>query len=347
LPRGVVAQPGKAGGRENANFAIPVGAVAGFLEGIRQPESAAGNGQAEARTRKLIAAGDDAGYKTILPLISESYIVSLSVSTFLEMFAGMDKEAKADAVRELRRAEPFSAFRIVIADAVHRKLRKAGATFTGVQDGSGGLVTGISVKGKETELEWADESGTLYLVNTPMLKETGSGKVYTRMWDKVDRALIVGAGFSLDSREKAAWSFTFERRHSQYFASFFELTSGRKVGQIEVLDENSEWQPEPKSFGYFGMSYGVQIQYPVKFCPVHTIPFVRIPVGISLGSDASDLHYGIRPGIRFAMQLGDKAQFLFVDAEYRYKKIPEFGDAHDHGLPKSTSMFGLSLGYAF
>lgn len=194
----------KARERENANFAIPGSAVLTFLENTQKYENTAGyNQQVEKRTKELIASGNNESYKKMLPFISEDYIFSVPASTFIEMFANASKDAKDDADKALRKLEPFDAFRIVIADAIHKKLKKTEPAYEGTKENVGKITSTMSLKGDNIEMGWTPESGEWFLASSSLLKETGTGKAHTRLWDEIDGAVYLGIGFSLDSKEKS------------------------------------------------------------------------------------------------------------------------------------------------
>ncbi len=338
----------KAGGRESVNFAIPAGAVSAFLKSIQTNESIGDSKRkVETRTKELIASKNDDGYKTTLPFIGEDYMFSIPASTFMEMFADASKDAKDDAVKALRKPAPFDAFRIIVADAVHKKLKKTELVYTGTKEDSDKIISNVTAKGKEAEMTWTPESGEWFLINTSGLdmKTSANNSYATRGWEEIDRAIYVGIGFPFGDDEKNKYTLGFERRHAKWFALFYELSLGKKVAKTEEPDEKGQMQPATVSLGYFGFSFGPHFQVPLKFGPVYTIPFVKVPIGVNLGSEATDIHIGAGPGVRFAFQLGKKDKFLFLDAEYRYRYA--FKQSESYKLPDSVSGFGLSLGYAF
>jgi len=323
----------KARGREGANFAIPGKAAMSFLESAKSMETSANfKQQIETQTKTLLAAKN---YKDIVPLISRSYIFSISVTAFIEMFTGASKDAKDAADKAFRQLEPFDGFCIIIADAFYQKIKNTTSVYI---DTGEEFASRATINRKETEMTWTREGENWLLMSSALLQESGTGRSYTRMWDDVGYAVSLGIGFPLDDVENIAYTLNWGRRYSKNFAMLWELTYGKK--KIEPIDIDDK-----DYLGYVGIAVGIDLQVPLKFSRLYTNPYVKVPVGYNTGKDFGETYFGVRPGVRFATQVGKKAKFLFLDVEYRYKNA--FSQKGDYDFPKTTSMFGLSLGYAF
>jgi len=333
----------KARGRENVNFAIPNKAILSFLEILQNKETSTDSKkQVEKRTKEFITAISKHNYRELIPFVSESYIFEISAPTFIEMFKRASKEAKDDAEKAFRRVEPFEGFRIIIADAIYTKLKNSEPVYIDTKDN----MSKISVKGKEIEIEWIEDSENWTITSSTIMKVSDSQNVKTNVWDKIDTALYGSVGFPLDGREDINLLIGREFRYLKYLAFYLEFSLGSKYVEKDYYDSGLTY-PITTSLGYVGCNLGVQGQYPMKLGPIHTIPFVKNQIGMNLAEEFFDLDYGIIPGIRFAIQLGKKDKLIYIDTEFR-NKINIFRKMDkNYVIPTSASMFGLSLGYAY
>ena len=322
----------KARARENANFAIPSKAVLAFLKVVQKKENTIDpQQQIETNTKNLIAIGSEENYKSLLPFISENYIFSVPSFEFIEMFTNASKDAKDAADDAFRNLVPFEAFRIIIADALSKSLKKSDLEYIDVKEDSTKFVSTASIKGKTIEFEWNLETDNWLLTNSsfPKIKNVAGE------WEKISWAILSSVGYSLDGRETNSYSLCFEFNYKKHFAFFFDF----KIGQKLFNEENY------LNGYYYGISFGTHFQRPFKSNQVQTILFVKFLLGFGIGEDVNDLHLGTIPGLRLAFPFGNKGNFLFLDAEYRFKYF-QYQENH-YALYAATSMFGLNLGYAF
>jgi serine protease Do len=336
----------KARERENANFAIPCNAVLAFLQDMIKNENRNEKQLVETKTKKLINEKKDGNYKNIVPYISENFIFSIPAPAFIEMLADASKDAKDDADKAFRRLEPFEAFRIIIADALYKKLKKSENVFTNTKEEITGYISTVTINGKEVEIGWTNESGNWLLTNcSNILQKTDTGNAYTRLWDDIGCGKYAGYKFSLSKEKEKIILLCYEMRYSRYFATYMDIILGSVNGEVENPDGGED--KIKKGSAYIGASYGFNIQLPLKLCPFYTNPFIKIPLGGNMSADYAEFHVGFAPGVRFAIPVGKKKDvFIFLDAEY-YFRHSFLHSEYPFQMPDSKSMFGFSLGYAF
>jgi serine protease Do len=353
----------KARGRENVNFAIPISAIKTFLANAQEniEIQIADKQKIETLTKELFEARNAENYKKTLPFISESFIFSIPVATFTEMLSTASSVARADARTALRDVEPFLAFRIVIADAIYKKLQRTTPIYGTVKASSDDarLTSTSTIRRKEVEMDWALEDGEWLLINTNLLDKSKNNK---GAWQGVDKVRYIGVGQLLDVEAPISFSLVFERQFLKYITGFSEITRGYKfISESIYIDHenisNDTIALPARLFDYWGFNLGLQFQYPISFqsFPIQVIPFVKIPLGAGFGNSDSDgsfamtFDYGFRPGVRFAYHLGKRDRHIFVDVEYRYNGFLNFDNISSKSAQKlfSNSMFGINLGFAY
>ncbi len=339
----------KAKGREGANFAIPTTAIIDFLQNVHTVNNDKAEQKVETRTKAFITSKNADNYKKILPFISDTYVYNIPAPEFIKMLKEASKEAKTDAIEAFRDVEPFQAFRIVIADAIYKKIKKATLTYVGSSENIAEnyeITSKATLQGKEMQMQWAQTSGEWYLTNTSALKikKTKEGQASVEDWEEVEHSVFGGIGFPSGKAIGYDYEFGYTRHYASFFATSGIFSTGRKFVEDSIYTMTGKYEKETKTLKYFGIELSLDFQVPLKFCPVYTIPFVKLPVGVNLGDDASTFYVGAKSGIRFAIKLGKGCNFLYLDTEYRYKYAVS---QDDDDLSSSFSTFGLNLGYAW
>ena len=330
---------------ENNNLDLSVTA-------IKDVDNSENNNAALKKQVELFVKAVGKNYNEVLPYISLSYIKSLSVTDFYDIFNTISEEAREKATVCFNDNRPIDGVRIAIADAICSRFNEYLFTISSMEEIMAKQpVSSVSVMlaygGKSIPTEWALEKGDWRIKELVALKINDSSK--SRIDTDIRNLLQLGVNVPANSDfQDMQYMLSYQRSVLTYFTYGIRLGVGRMTDLERDGDPVNAGVPEIFDKTYFFSDFELGAQLPVKVSSVYLIPNVKGIIGLNYGDVTNGLNCGFSVGAQVAYKVSGKL-YLIGGLDFRRKFSLSQGydyPGNDYKFPPYNT-FGIHLGIAW
>jgi len=285
----------KAQGRDNVNISIPSSVIIKFISDFLSTSNNYTKEKLEQRVKEFSNVTND-GFLKILPFISYDYIAHLTINSYLELFHATSDKVKEAVVKQFDNGYPIEGVRIVIADAIGKKLNSKKVSFSSIEGFSETepTIVNVNLADKNEKTEWVAQQGHWQITNIPSLKIESEWKKGLSGDYGYGNSFFVysGSGFGVNS---SSFEITYQGTIRTYYTYGASLQTNTDLQNGTII---------------VGGNFTIGGQLPYRMTRnIYLVPFARGFAGMDLGFDGG-FYGGIKLGAEFAYHIVKNCYFI-------------------------------------